>query len=80
MVLEKFHMALRVLHLDWKAARRFFYTGQSLSIETSKTAPIVTHFLPTRPHLLIVPLPMGQAFKHMSLWGPYLLKPPHSIP
>ena len=30
----------------------------------------------TRPHLLILPHPMGQAFKHMNLWGPYLLKPP----
>jgi hypothetical protein len=22
--------------------------------------------------------PYGQTFKHMSLWGPYLFKPPHS--
>ena len=27
--------------------------------------------------LLIEPLPMGQAFKHMSLWGIYLFKPPY---
>lgn len=32
---------------------------------------------PTRPHLLIGPLPMGQAFTHMSPWGPDLFKPPH---
>lgn len=31
---------------------------------------------PTRAHLLIVPLSMGQAFKHMNVWGPNLLKPP----
>ena len=24
---------------------------------------------PTRPYLLIMPLPMGWAFKHVSLWG-----------
>ena len=31
---------------------------------------------PVRPHLLIMSLPMRQTFKHMSLWGPFLLKPP----
>ena len=35
---------------------------------------------PIRPHLLILPktLPLtrDQAFKHMSLWGPFSLKPP----
>ena len=53
------------------------HTGQSLSIYiTSKPCLTVTYFAnkatppPIRPHLLIVPLPMGQAFKHMSLWGP----------
>ena len=34
---------------------------------------------PTWPHLLIVPLPMGQTFKRMSLWGPYLFKPPQQL-
>jgi hypothetical protein len=24
-----------------------------------------------------MPLLMGQEFKHMSVWGPYLFKPPH---
>lgn len=32
---------------------------------------------PTRPHLLIVPLPKGQTFKHKNLWGTNLFKPPH---
>ena len=44
---------LRVLHLDSKEARMVlqavrrlsFHTGQTLSIETSKTIPTVTHFL-----------------------------------
>lgn len=29
------------------------------------------------PHLLVVPLPMGQAFKYMSPWVPNLFNPPH---
>jgi hypothetical protein len=33
----------------------------------------------TKPHLLIVLLPMGQAFKHTNLWGPKLFKPPRVI-
>ena len=28
--------------------------------------------------LLRVPLPMGQVFKHMSAWGLFSFKPPHS--
>jgi hypothetical protein len=31
---------------------------------------------PTRPHHLIVPLPIDQAFKCTSLWGTFLFKPP----
>ena len=53
-----------------------YQTGDILSIyETSEPASIITHFLqrgqytPTKPHLLIVPLPMSQTFKHMSLRG-----------
>lgn len=34
---------------------------------------------PASPHLLIVSLPMGQAFKYTSPWGPYLFKPPHLL-
>jgi hypothetical protein len=33
---------------------------------------------PTRSHLLIVPLPIPQAFKHMSLRGPFLFRTPHT--
>jgi hypothetical protein len=32
---------------------------------------------PTKPHFLVVPLPIGGAFKHISLWRPYLFKPSH---
>ena len=53
------------------------YTGHSLSIGDSKACPHSDTLPPTRPHLLIVPLPKGQAFKHMSLWGPYLFQLPH---
>lgn len=55
------------------------HTGYRLSIYVlqtnlhSDTPPI-----PTRPHVLIVPYPKGQAFKHMNLWGPFLYKAPHS--
>jgi hypothetical protein len=46
---------LRVLHFDLKAARR----------RISKPTPKVDTLLPTRPHLLIVPL-----------LGPTIVKPP----
>ena len=70
----------RVLHLDPKAAegdclpqaarrRLEFYTGQSLNIGDLKTRPQSDKLPPTRPHLLTVPLLMGQAFESMSLWG-----------
>ena len=63
--------------------RRLFHTGWSLSLGNLKArpAPTVTLFhqhghtyskatpIQTRPHLLIVPLSMGQAFKYKSLWG-----------
>ena len=32
-----------------------------------------------RPHLLIVPFPMGQAFKHISLWETYIFKAPQTV-
>ena len=72
---------LRVLHLDAKAAegncplwavRRElrFHTGQSLS-RGDLRAHLHSDTLPsTWPHLLIVKLSVGQAFKHRSLWGP----------
>ena len=52
-----------------------YHTTHSLSTGDLKTHPNSDTLPPTRPHLLIVPLPVGQAFKHMSLWAPFLLKP-----
>jgi hypothetical protein len=52
------------------------HSGQSLSIGDLKAHPHSSTLPITRPHLLIVPLSMGQAFKHMSLWGPTLFKAP----
>ena len=54
------------------------HTGHSLSIGVIQAQRFNDTLPPTRPHLLIVPLPMGQAFKPMSLWGwgTNLLKPP----
>jgi hypothetical protein len=52
-----------------QAARRRleFYTRQSLSLGDLKAHPHSDTPPPTRPHLLVVPLPVGQAFKPMSL-------------
>ena len=53
--------------------------------ETSRPVPPVTQFsnkttpTPTRPHLLIVPLPMGQASICMSVWRALLFKPLHFL-
>lgn len=53
------------------------YTGCSLHIKGLKTH-LNSGTLPlTRPCLLTLPFPVGQAFKHMKLWGPFLFKPPH---
>jgi hypothetical protein len=71
LVLEK----LRVLHLDTKVARRklsssgnqeeqLFYTGLSLSTGGLKACLHNDKLPPTRPHLLIVPLPMGQGYSN----------------
>ena len=50
------------------------HTGHSLSIyKTSKSASTVTHFRKATPPNGATPY--GQAFKHMSLWGPYLFTP-----
>jgi hypothetical protein len=38
---------------------------------SNKATPILL-----RPFLLIAPPPGDQAFKCMSLWGPFLFKPP----
>ena len=50
---------LRVLHLDWKAVRRRLCStlGGAWIQETSKPGPHSDTLPPTRPHLLIVPLP-----------------------
>lgn len=52
--------------------------------ETAYPIPTMTHFNkatpPPRPHLLTVPLFIGQAFKHMGVWGPFLFKwPPQAF-
>jgi hypothetical protein len=73
MVLEK--EELRVPHLDLKAAEETVcHTGCSLSIGDLKAhPPTATHVLrqgtptPTKPHLLVVSLPLGQASKHESM-------------
>jgi hypothetical protein len=46
-----------------------FHIGWSFSTGNLKAWPHNTTPTPTRPHLLIVPLYMAQAFKHTSLWG-----------
>ena len=54
-----------------------FHTGRSFSIEPKSSPPQWhTSSNKTRPHLLIVLLPVGHTFKHISLWGPNLFKPP----
>lgn len=68
MVLEK---ELNVPHLDIKGARRrlSYHTGLSLSIEASNlstqwhTSSINVILTPTRPHLILVPLPKPSVFK-----------------
>jgi len=59
-------MELRVLHLH-----------PPLEHRRPQSPPRSDTLLPTRPHLLILPLPMCQAFKHMSQWEPFLFRPPH---
>jgi hypothetical protein len=68
MVLEK---EPRVLHLDLKAAGDCV-TGQSLSVDL-KAPPPRCH---TSSNKATVSLTVGQAFKHVSLSGTNLCKPP----
>lgn len=35
--------------------------------------------IPTRPHLLEVPFPMAQGFKHFNLWGLFYFKQPQLL-
>ena len=73
MVLQK---ELRVLCLDPQAAEGdCVHTGYILSIGDLKVHPHNDTLPPTKTHLLIVPLPMGQAFKHMSLWAMLFKRP-----
>ena len=51
------------------------HTGHSLSIGDLKACPYSSTLPSTRPHLLIVPFSMGQAFKPMTLWGLFLFTP-----
>ena len=53
------------------------HAGQCLNIGDLKAHPHSDTLPLTRPHLPILPLPMSQAFKHLSLWRPFLFKPPH---
>jgi hypothetical protein len=46
------------------AARKRVCLMHWTELETSKPTPTVTNFLSTRPHLLILPLPMGQAYSN----------------
>ena len=79
-------MAIRRQTWYWRSSLEFYIlirrqprdhvTGDSLSAYNLK-ASLRGDTLPlTRPHLLIVPLPMGQPFKYINVWGPNLCKPP----
>lgn len=74
-VLEK----LRVGHFDLEAAWRRLYSRLCRPWEYTWDfkAHLSSVTSPPRPDLLIVPLPTGQAFTHVSLMGPYLFKPPY---
>ena len=81
---------LRVLHLDLQAAEGDCVLHLGVSSENEISKPASTMTLPPRSYLLQQghtysnkalppnkPLPIHQAFKHMSsLWRPFLLKPP----
>ena len=57
---------LRTLHLDPQTARRDCVHSE----HRRPQSPLHSDALPPiRPHLLIVPLPMGQTFKCASPWG-----------
>ena len=69
---------LRVLHLGPQAARRSLaslHTSENLSMGDHKALPNSDTLPPTRLYLPIMPFPMEQAFKHMSVWVPNLFKP-----
>ena len=68
---------LRLIHRHQES---MCHTMHSLNIGYHKVCLHSDTLPPTWPSLLIVPLLMGQAFKHMSLWGLLLFIPPYSIP
>ena len=57
------------LHRHLQGAKGDCIVGHSLSIGDLKARPHGDTLPLTRPHLLTVLLPLGQVFKHMSLWG-----------
>ena len=82
---------LRVVCLEPQESGEECHTGRGHTFSNKATST------PTRTYLLIVPFPIGQAFKHMglwvhsysnqhrdkvfkymSLWGPFLFKPPQA--
>jgi hypothetical protein len=61
---------LGVLHLDLQAAERDCHTRSTLGIGDLKAHLQSDTSPPTRPHLLIVPLPIGQSIQtHESVGG-----------
>jgi hypothetical protein len=79
MALEK---KLRVLHLDPQGAEINATLGLAWTYMTSKLTPIVIYFLQQGHNYSnkATPsnnaTPYGSRFTHMSLWGPFLFKPP----
>jgi hypothetical protein len=58
---------LGVLYLYLQAAEGDCVTGLSLTTGDFKASPYSDTLPPTRTHLLMVPLPMGQAFRYLRL-------------
>lgn len=54
-------------------------TKSSLSLGDLKAHLCSDTWSLTRPRLLIMPLPVGQAFTYMSLCGPFLFKPLYTL-
>jgi hypothetical protein len=71
-VLEK---ELRVLHLDLQAAGDCVPYPAQLKHRRPQRLPQSDTLPLTKPHLLIVPFPMGQEFKHMNQWRAFSFKP-----
>lgn len=83
MVLEK---EMRALHFSLQAAEGVCHTRPRLTTdENPNPSSTVTHIIqqshtyPKRLELLIVELPMCQAFTHTSLYGPFLFKLSHIV-